>query len=90
MRWKKVSLWFSLFAFVLVVADLVILALFPNVLEQLRLTGLEARLLLLQLISLILLFGGFQGSLGRGWRWLCLTGSFLVLAEATLMGLLLP
>lgn len=90
MRWKKVSLWCSLLAFLFVLADLVVLFVYPDLLEQIRLTALEARLVLLQLVSLILLFGGFQSSLGKGWRYLSLFGSFLIMAEATLMALLLP
>lgn len=90
MRWNNFSLWFNLAAFLTLLASLGLMLLWPAHLATLGLSALEGKLLCLQLISLMLLMGGFQTSLGHGWRYLSLTASFVVLSESTLLALLIP
>ena len=89
-RVKTVLRAFNLTAFASLVALLALLLVWPEHLAQLKLTPDEGRLLILQVISFLLLLGGFQANLHAGWRRLSLACSFVVLSEASLLAWLLP
>lgn len=58
---------------------------YPNLLEQWKITPVEARTIIMNLISLILLIYFLQTHLKLSWRIFCLIGSFIVLIESILM-----
>jgi hypothetical protein len=62
----------------------------PQRLAHWGVTEEMGRVLLMQMISLLLLFGGLQMSLGKNWRRFSLMASFVVLAESILVSLLRP
>jgi hypothetical protein len=82
---KKMLSQLSLTATILFVVTLVISLLYPEVLKVLFLTQMEARSIILTLISLILLLSFLQSQLSLSWRIFCLITSFIVLIESILM-----
>ena len=88
MRWKTVSVALNLAGFMLLLATLALVYLWPQHLANLGLDGELGRVLLMQEISFLLLLGAFQTNLSLGWQRASLAMSFVVLAEATLIALL--
>lgn len=89
-RVKNVLRALNITAFCFLVACLALLFVWPEHLATLKLTADEARTLILQAISFLLLLGGFQANLHAGWRRLSLAAAFVVLSEASLIAWLLP
>lgn len=87
---KRAALFLNILAFFGFVALLAANFCFPEVLEHYGLRGDAGKVILLQIVSLMLLLGGFQASLGPAFRRLALVASFVVLSEAMLVGILLP
>jgi uncharacterized protein YhhL (DUF1145 family) len=87
-NWKSISIGLNLGAFLLFLATLALVYLWPENLSRLGLDATTGRLALMHEISFLLLLGGFQTSLTAGWRRASLAGAFVVLGEATLMALL--
>lgn len=56
----------------------------PKFLKVYQISNASLLILALEAVSLMLLTAYFQPKLGKGWRKLCLAGSFLVLLEALL------
>jgi hypothetical protein len=82
---KKTLSHLNITASILFIVTLAITYLYPEVTKNLYLSIVEARAVLMTLISLILLLSFLQSQLSLPWRIFCLIGSFIVLIEAILM-----
>ncbi|MFP4498105.1 MAG: hypothetical protein ACLFQV_07830 [Vulcanimicrobiota bacterium] len=82
---KRATSIFNFLATVLFFAAVIITYMYPNLLEQWKITPVEARTIIMNLISLILLIYFLQTHLKLSWRIFCLIGSFIVLIESILM-----
>lgn len=87
-RWKALSIVLNLAGLFLLLATLALVFLWPEHLVRFGLVATTGRMLVMQEISALLLLGAFQQNLSPAWQRASLLGSFLVLAEAALMGML--
>lgn len=87
-RWKAVSIVLNLGGMFLLLATLALVFLWPEHLIHFGLQANTGRMLVMQEISALLLLGAFQQNLSPAWQRTSLVGSFVVLAEAALMGML--
>ncbi|MBI3926061.1 MAG: hypothetical protein HY319_11010 [Armatimonadetes bacterium] len=85
MRWRLVSIWVNLLAFVLLVSSLAVIYVWPEHLAAFRMPARMAPVLVLQIISFVLLLASCQASVPRGWRVVSLAAAFVVLGESTAM-----
>ena len=87
---RRALLYLNLTAFCSLLILSLFVFIFPQRLANWGVTEEMGRVLLMQIISLLLLFGGLQMGLGRSWRRFSLMASFIVLAESVLISLLRP
>lgn len=88
MNRKTASIVLNLGGMFLLAVTLALVFLWPEHLHHLGLTAQTGRMLLMQEISALLLLGAFQTNLSPAWQRASLLGSFVVLAEAALVGML--
>lgn len=86
--WKTFSIVLNLLGMLLLVATMALVFLWPEHLARFGLVAETGRMLLMQEIAALLLLGAFQQNLSEGWQRASLVASFVVLAEAALMGML--
>jgi hypothetical protein len=82
---KKNISFLTMITTALFVIMVIITFLFPEILTALHLGQVEARTIIMNLISLILILTFMQTQLSLSWRIFCLVASFVVLIEAILM-----
>ncbi len=87
-RWKTLSILLNLAGMFLLLATLALVFLWPEHLWRFGLEATTGRMLVMQEISALLLLGAFQKNLSPAWQRASLVGSFVVLAEGALMGML--
>lgn len=88
MTWKHWSIALNLGGLLLLTATLALVYLWPEHLGAMGLGDRTSRVLLMQEISFLLLLAAFQTNLEPFWRRASLAGSFVVLAETTLLALM--
>jgi phosphoglycerol transferase MdoB-like AlkP superfamily enzyme len=88
LNWKGLSIALNLAGMFLFLVTAALVFLWPEHLARFGLGAQTSRMLLMQEISALLLLGAFQHNLSRAWQRAALLGSFLVLAEAALIGML--
>jgi hypothetical protein len=88
LKWKGLSIALNLAGIFLFLMTAALVFLWPEHLARFGLGPQTSRMLLMQEISALLLLGAFQHNLSRSWQRAALLGSFLVLAEAALIGML--
>lgn len=84
-RVKKTLSQLNITATILFFITLIITYLYPEVTNALMLNPIEARGVLMTLISFILLLSFLQSQLSLPWRIFCLIASFIVLIESMMM-----
>lgn len=88
MNWKTLSIVLNLAGLFLLMLTVGLVYLWPEHLGRFGLDDNTGRMVLMQEISFLLLLGAFQNNLSRPWQRAALLGSFLVMAESALMGML--
>lgn len=87
---KNLMLALNLFALFALFGVSLVYGLWPDQLAAVGLRGESAKVLMLQLISLMFLLAAFQGSLEPGWRKFSMVACFVVLGQSLLMSALVP
>ena len=88
-RWKELSIALNLGGLFLLAATAALVFLWPEHLAAFGLDARTSRMVLLQEISFLLLLAAFQTNLEPFWRRLSLAACFTVMAESTLLALLI-
>lgn len=87
-KWKTLSIVLNLAGLFLFMATVGLVYLWPEHLVRFGLDSNTGRMVLMQEVSFLLLLGAFQNNLSPAWQRASLIGSFVVLAQAALMGML--
>ena len=87
---RRALLYLNLTAFSCLLLCTLMVFFLPQRLAQWGVTEEMGRVLLMQIISLLLLFGGLQMTLGIWWRRFSLMASFVVLAQSIMITLMRP
>lgn len=85
---RKMLLVGNLLGFLSLIVMFIIVYFFPQKLQSVGLSLEMGQVVLLQVISLLLLFTGLQENLGRWWRRSALGASFVILGESILISAL--